>query len=235
MSHSVTLEDILSLQTDAIAVSVEIALDVSETPVCRRVARFGGETLDESIRALRFLPVGSAAEIAGHALPFAHFFAVAAPTWLTGKANEFLALRRSYQSLFETALAAGCRSIALPFLSACCYRFPKDEAIKIAFSEADRTALEVIFAADTPELYALSRIPYRKPEIVSYVGWYRDHALFALDNGLYARVDLRPENIDVTTIPYFEACFRVGNNPNQPPLSEEEIARLRRIYEENDW
>ena len=224
MSHSVTLEDILSLQTDAIAVSVEIALDVSETPVCRRVARFGGETLDESIRALRFLPVGSAAEIAGHALPFAHFFAVAAPTWLTGKANEFLALRRSYQSLFETALAAGCRSIALPFLSACCYRFPKDEAIKIAFSEADRTAR-----------YALSRIPYRKPEIVSYVGWYRDHALFALDNGLYARVDLRPENIDVTIIPYFEACFRAGNNPKQPPLSEEEIARLRRIYEENDW
>ena len=67
------------------------------------------------------------------------------------------------------------------------------------------------------------------------MGYYRDHALFALDNGLFARVDLRPENRDVALIPYFEACYRAGNNPLQPPLPDEEIERLRRIYEENDW
>ena len=68
-----------------------------------------------------------------------------------------------------------------------------------------------------------------------YIGYYRDHALFELDNGLFARVDIRPEVVDVTPISYFEPCFRTGNNPLQPPLPESEIARLRQIYADNDW
>ena len=35
-------------------------------------------------------------------------------------------------------------------------------------------------------------------------------------------------------IPYFEACYREGNNPLQRPLSKEEILRLRRIWEETE-
>ena len=174
-------------------------------------------------------------ELAPCALPFAHVFAAAAPIWLTGKANELLALHRSYAALFQAAEAAGCRSIALPFFSALRYRFPRGEAVKIALREAEGRDLEIIFVAETDELYAISQRPYRKPKIVSYVGWYRDHAIFALDNALFARVDLRPEITDVTIIPFFEACFRAGNNPRQPPLPESEIARLRRVYEENDW
>lgn len=235
MSYRVTREDILSLQADAAALSVEISLDVSDTPVCRVLATAGGEALRAAIRKKRFLPVGSAAEVEPCGLPFARLFAAAAPIWLTGKANELLALHRTYASLFAAAADAGCRSIALPFFSATRYRFPKDEAIKIAFAEAEKTDLTCLFVADTPELYELSLQPYRKPRIVSYVGWYRDHALFALDNGLFARVDIRPEITDVTPIPYFEACYRVGNDPKQPPLPDAEIARLRRIYEENDW
>ncbi|MBQ3481181.1 MAG: macro domain-containing protein [Oscillospiraceae bacterium] len=235
MAYCVTQEDILSLRADAAAVSVEISLEISPFPVCLAVAEAGGEALRAAIREKRFLPVGSAVEVDRCALPFAHLFAAAAPIWLTGKANELLALHRTYQSLFDAAEAAGCQSLAMPFLSALRYRFPRDEAIRIAFAEAEKTALKVIFAADTPELYAQSRKPYRKPKIVSYVGWYRDHAIFELDNGSFARIDIRPEITDVTPIPYFEACYRTGNNPLQPPLPEAEIKRLRRIYEENDW
>ena len=84
----------------------------------------------------------------------------------------------------------------------------------------------------TEELLALSRKPWRRPQIVSYVGWYRDHALFELDNGQYARVDLRPELRRADRIPYFEACYRKGNNPLQPKLPPEEIERLRRIWDD---
>ena len=87
----------------------------------------------------------------------------------------------------------------------------------------------------TEVLEKLSRQEYRRPEIVSYVGYYRDAAIFALSNGLFARVDLRPELRQVDVIPYFEACYREGNNPLQAPLPAAEIARLRRIYEETDW
>ena len=84
----------------------------------------------------------------------------------------------------------------------------------------------------TEELYALGLAEYRRPEIAAYVGYYRDHAVFALDNGLFARVDLRREIRDVSVIPYFEACYRAGNNPLQEPLPVEEIRRLMRIYDE---
>ena len=235
MPYRVTQEDILSQSVDAAAVSVEISLEVSPFSVCRAIAEAGGAALSAAIREARFIPVGSAVEVDPGPLPFPHLFAVAAPIWLTGKANEFLALRRAYQSLFAAASTAGCRSLALPFLSALRYRFPRDEAIKIAFFEAEKAALDLVFVADTPELFALSQKPYRKPKIVSYVGWYRDHAIFELDNGSFARIDIRPEITDVTPIPYFEACYRTGNNPLQPPLPEAEIKRLRRIYEENDW
>ena len=233
--YRVTQEDILSLGVDAAAVSVEISLSISSFPVCRAVAEAGGAALSAAIREARFIPVGSAVEVDPGSLPFRHLFAAAAPVWLTGKANEFLTLRLTYQNLFAAAEKAGCRSLALPFLSALHYRFPRGEAIKIACSEAAKTELELVFVADTAELFALSQKPYRKPKIVSYVGWYRDHAIFELDDGLFARVDIRPEITDVTVIPYFEACYRVGNNPLQPPLPDAEIARLRRIYEENDW
>ena len=235
MSYQVTQEDILSLHTGAAAVSVEISMEISSTPVCRRDSEAGGEALVSAVRRKRFIPVGSAVEIEPCGLPFPHLFAVAAPIWLTGKANEMLALHRTYESLFRAAGEAGCRTLSAPFFSALSYRYPKAEAIRIAFEEAEKSSLEITFVADTPELYELSGKPYHKPEIVSYVGWYRDHAIFELDNGLFARVDIRPEVTDVTLIPYFEACYRVGNNPLQQPLSETEIARLRQIYEENCW
>ena len=236
MKPLVTRESILGVEADAICASVEIALNLSQTPVCQAIAAAGGEGLLRPLEeSHHFLPVGSAMEAARGALPFSHFIITAAPVWASGKSNELLILHRCYQSVFSLAKELGCGSITLPFLAALYYRFPQHEAVKIALREAEQSGLAVTFAADTPALYALSRQSYRKPEIVSYVGYYRDHAIFALDNGLFARVDLRRENVDVTTIPYFEACYRVGNNPLQEPLAEEEIARLRRIYEENDW
>ena len=67
------------------------------------------------------------------------------------------------------------------------------------------------------------------------MGWYRDHAIFELDDGHFVRVDLRPEKRDVAPIPYFEPCFRVGNNPLQKPLPPEEIERLKQVYRKTDW
>lgn len=236
MSYRVTNDSILSARTDAVCVSVEMALNLSDTPVCRQIAAAGGETLCAALAKRRlFLPVGSACLADPCSLPFSRLIMTASPVWLTGKANELLILHRCYESVFSLARQSGCESIAMPFLSAMYYRFPQHEAVKIALREAEASALDVLFVADTPELLTLSEEPYRKPAIVSYVGYYRDHAIFELDNGLFARVDLLRENVDVSIIPYFEACYREGNNPLQSGLPEAEIERLRRIYEENDW
>ena len=235
MSFTVTRGDILSLRTDAVVLALEMTMSVAEGPCCASLAARGGAELEDAIRALRFISVGRAAEICASSLPFAHTIVTAVPRWLTGKANEMLMLRRCYESVFELALSLGCRSVATPFLSSQYYRFPPAEAVRIARETAESSSLEIAFVAETDALFEQSRTEYRRPRVVSYVGYYRDHAIFELDSGQFARVDLRPEIADVTIIPYIEACFREGNDPNRPPLPEGEIIRLRQIYENGKW
>lgn len=230
----VTLDDIMSLSADAAVLPLEMTGAPTEGKAAQALARAGGEALRDALRKLRFLAVGSAAVLDVPGLPFPNLIVTAVPRWLTGKANELLVLHRCYESVYALAQELGCRSLVSPFLSCCYFHFPQDDAVHIALRAAKGWEGETVFAADTEELLALSEKPWQKPRILSYIGYYRDHALFALDNGLFARVDIRPERRDADVIPYFEACYREGNNPLQRPLSKEEILRLRRIWEETE-
>lgn len=230
----VTLDDIMSLSADAAVLPLEMTGAPAEGKAAQALARAGGEALRDALRKLRFLAVGSAAVLDVPGLPFPNLIVTAVPRWLTGKANELLVLHRCYESVYALAQELGCRSLVSPFLCCCYFHFPQDDAVHIALRAAKGWEGETAFAADTEELLALSEKPWQKPRILSYIGYYRDHALFALDNGLFARVDIRPERRDADVIPYFEACYREGNNPLQRPLSKEEILRLRRIWEETE-
>ena len=232
MSYTVTLDDILSLQVDAAVLPLEMTGAPTEGRAAQALAEAGGEKLREVLRKLKFLAVGSAAVLDVPGLPYANLIVTAVPRWLTGKANELLVLHRCYESVYALAEELGCKSIAMPFLSSCYFHFPLEDAVHIALRAAEKWEGETIFAADTRELLTISKTPWRKPRIRSYIGYYRDHALFALSNGLFARVDIRPEKREADVIPYFEACYRQDNNPLQEPLPEEEIQRLRRIWEE---
>ena len=232
MSTIIVQDSILSQKADAVVVSLEMTMRPAEGPENEALAEAGGSELTTSIRALRFLSVGKAAGIVCSPLPFSHVIVTAVPRWITGKANELVALRHCYRSVFTLAAEIGCSRIVSPFLSAAYYRFPSEEAVRIALEEAGKQSFDVVFVAEDKALYETALSPYRKPVITDYIGYYRDHAIFALDNGLYARVDLREEIIDVSVIPYFEACFRTGTDPLQPPLPPDEIELLKTIYED---
>ena len=232
MAYTVTTDDILSLSADAAVLPLEMTGTPTEGRAAQALAAACGEGLRRALRQLKFLAVGSAAVLEIEGLPFRHLIVTAVPRWLTGKANELLVLHRCYESVFALAGELGCKTLVSPFLSCCYFHFPQDDAVHIALRAARRWSGETVFAADSEELLTLSQTPWRKPKILSYIGYYRDHALFALDNGLFARVDIRPERRTVDVIPYFEACYRQGNNPLQQPLTEDEVLRLRRIWEE---
>ena len=234
MAIHVEQSDILSVHAQAAVLSLELTMGVHESPANRRLADACGEELHAAIRALRFLPAGSASIASGESMPFRHVILTVPPRWLTGKANELLVLRRCYESIYAAAEEAGIRTLVMPFLSTAYYRFPKEEAVHIALQEAGKSAADTVFIAESEELYSLSQKSYQKPDIAAYVGYYRDHAVFELENGQFARVNLHPEKREADVVPYVEACFHAGNNPLQPSLPDAEVARLRRIYEEWD-
>ncbi len=235
MAVLVEQSDILAIRAQAAVISLELTMGIHESPANRRLAEACGEELRAAIRALRFLPAGSAHVVEGKGMPFRHVILTVPPRWLTGKANELLVLHRCYESIYAGAEEAEIHSLVMPFLSTAYYRFPKAEAVHIALREAEKNTAETVFVAESQELYALSRQCYRKPAIVAYVGYYRDHAIFELENGQFARVNVHPEKREADVIPYIEACFRAGNNPLQAALPDAEIARLRRIYEEWEY
>lgn len=235
MPYKTIFGNILEYKADAMVNSVNSYMRKVSNVAEKKFYEAAGSLMKPATEAIGFVQVGKAAVTPGFDLPCRNVIHAVPPRWLTGKASEFTALHICYENVFAEAERLGCKTLATPFLSTDYYRFPWKDAIHIAYTEADKHSIETVFVTADEKLFEQSKIPYVKPKIVSYVGWYRDHALFELDDGLFARVDLRKEKTDVTVIPYFEACFRVGNNPKQEPLSPSEIERLRKIYEENDW
>ena len=235
MPYSVTQQNILSVEADAAVISVENPVVVGDGAVNEAIAREGGEALRLALRKKRFLPVGYSFAVEPCGLPFRHILVTVAPRWWSGEANELIVLRRCYSSLYALAEQLGCRSVATAFLSTGYFGFPKEEAVGVALSEASRAAADTVFIAESGELLALSEKPYQKPRIVSYIGYYRDHAAFLLENGQYVKIDMRPEMRDISVRPYVEACYFEGRTAPQTPMSEREKDRLRRIYEEKEF
>ena len=215
MSYTVTNKPIRATNADAAVLAVENRMMVTDSPICRALL---SDDVEHTLKKRMFLPVGSADVLEASVLPFKYLIVTAAPRWENTRGNEILILHRCYQT---------------PFLSTFYYGFPKKDAVCAAFTEAGKTRLHVTFIADSEELFKLSTGDLKKPVIRSYIGYYRDHAIFELDNGRFARIDIRPEIRDVTLIPFFEPCYVVGNNPAQEPLAESEISRLIRVYQ--DW
>ena len=234
MSYSVTQQNILNIQTDAAVISVENPMSIADGPVNEALAAAGGEELRIAVRKKRFLPVGSAVAVEPGGLPFKYILVTAAPRWWSGEANELVVLHCCYTSLYRLAEELGCRSVATAFLSTSYFGFPKAEAVGIALSEAARTVVDTVFVAEDEALKELSGKPYRRPKIVSYLGYYRDHAAFLLDNGQYAKVDIRAEMRAVSIRPYLEACYFEGRTAPALPLPDGEVERLRVIYETMD-
>lgn len=231
MPFRVTRSPILDIKADAAVIAVENPMVPALGACSEALAQAGGEALREALRQKRFLPVGSAVAVEPGALPYRQVLATCTPRWWNGECNELLVLQRCYESIFSLAETLGCRSLALPFLSAANYGFPQENAVRIARSLSEESELDLCFVAETEELWRLSQKESGKPRILSYVGYYRDYAVFRLEGGLFAFVDLREEKRRVELRLCVEPFYFSGFDPAQPPLPPGELERLREIYE----
>jgi O-acetyl-ADP-ribose deacetylase len=142
--------DITRLEVDVIVNAANSSL-LGGGGVDGAIHRAAGPGLLEECRAVGGCKTGHAVMTRGHRLPARHIVHTVGPVWNGGQRGEADLLASCYQRSLELAARAGARTIAFPMISTGRFRFPLDQAARIAVA----TILEHIDAHELPELIIL--------------------------------------------------------------------------------
>ena len=114
------------------------------------IHRRGGPDImrDTDARYPEGCPTGSAVISCAGALAAKYVIHAVGPVWSGGQRGEAELLAAAHRRSFELAVEHGCRSIALPALSTGAYRYPMDQAARIAVA----AAVEFLRRHGRPEL-----------------------------------------------------------------------------------
>jgi O-acetyl-ADP-ribose deacetylase len=141
--------DITSQQVDAIVNAANSGL-AGGGGVDGAIHRRGGAEImrDTDARYPQGCPTGSAVISAAGKLAAKYVIHAVGPVWSGGRRGEAELLAGAYRRSLELAAQHDCRSIALPALSTGAYRFPMEQAARIAIS----TAIDFLRQNERPEL-----------------------------------------------------------------------------------
>jgi len=154
--------DITTLDVDAVVNAANNSL-LGGGGVDGAIHRAAGPELLAECRLLGGCPTGQAKLTRGYRLPARYVIHAVGPVWSGGTSGERELLAGCYRSCFALAREHGLRSLAFPAISCGVYRFPVDQAVKIALQETatelgKNDALErVIFACFDEAVYAAYR------------------------------------------------------------------------------
>ena len=136
--------DITKVAADAIVNAANTSL-LGGGGVDGAIHRAGGPVILEECRRLGACPTGEARITTGGRLPARYVIHTVGPVWNGGRRNEAQLLAAAYRNSLQLAKERALASIAFPSISTGAYRFPIDQASRIALS----TALESLQAPGT--------------------------------------------------------------------------------------
>lgn len=151
--------DITTLKVDAIVNAANTSL-LGGGGVDGAIHRAAGPQLLEECRKLGGCPTGQAKITRGYNLPAKYVIHTVGPVWNNGKSKEEEKLAACYRNSLRLAKEKELKTIAFPAISCGVYRFPLEQAVKIAVREVESFLLEnkvfekVIFVCFSDEIFS---------------------------------------------------------------------------------
>jgi O-acetyl-ADP-ribose deacetylase (regulator of RNase III) len=152
-----TRGDITKLEVDAIVNAANSTL-LGGGGVDGAIHRAAGPELLEECRTLSGCRPGEAKITPGYRLPARFVIHTVGPVWSGGNRGETETLTHCYRNSLGVAVANEVKTIAFPAISCGAYRYPIEEAARIAlettaaFLEQDQTISQVTFVVATEEI-----------------------------------------------------------------------------------
>lgn len=131
MNIAVVKGDITDIKADAIVNAANNSL-MGGGGVDGAIHRAAGPELAAYCRTLKGCKTGDAKISPGFNLKAKFVIHTVGPVWYNGGNNEGYLLERAYRRCLEVAVENNIRTIAFPSISTGAYRFPFEEATKIA-------------------------------------------------------------------------------------------------------
>ena len=158
--HIVT-GDITQLKVDAIVNAANTSL-LGGGGVDGAIHRAAGPELLAECRTLHGCPTGQAKATRGYKLPAKYVIHTVGPVWHGGGHGEAELLEGCYRNSMALALELGCKTVAFPAISTGVYRYPVEEATRIAVKTVRR------FLAEHPEGPAVTFVCFNDQAKAAY-------------------------------------------------------------------